>query len=104
MYHRQGNIGHKIHKSFCFSFPLVTEIFTKGVWMVYNSFENPELQRLASSLPRTVLASRTDSTTKKYLYRFMKWKVWAESKSASVPSSKPALCLVPPTPRRDNRF
>ena len=47
---------------------------------MYNSLEDSELQRLASSLPRTVLASRADSTTKKYLYGFMKWKVWAEHK------------------------
>ena len=39
--------------------------------------EDPELQRLASSLPTTVLKSRADSTTKKYLGAFQRWKQWA---------------------------
>ena len=59
---------------------MATEVFKKGVWTVYDSLEDPELRRLASSLPRTVLASRADSTTRKYVYGFMKWKVWVESK------------------------
>ena len=74
-----GNIG-RIRDTNCSVFPLVTEIFKKGVWTVYDSLEDPELRRLASSLPRAVLASRADSTTRKYLYGFMRWKVWAESK------------------------
>ena len=38
------------------------------------------LGRLAQSLPHTLLSGRVDSTTKKYLYAFGKWKQWAESK------------------------
>ena len=42
--------------------------------------EDPELKKLAQSLPRTILAGRADSTTKKYLYAFGRWKEWAENK------------------------
>ena len=38
------------------------------------------LGRLAQSLSHTVLSGRADSTTKKYLYAFGKWKPWAENK------------------------
>ena len=55
-------------------------VFSKGVWKQLDSIEDPELQRLAQSLPRTVLTSRADSTTRKYLYAFLRWKRWAEKK------------------------
>lgn len=48
--------------------------------MVYDSLEDPDLHRLAHSLPQAVMASRADSTSKKYLHGFMRWKVWAEKK------------------------
>ena len=35
------------------------------------------MKRLAESLPNTVLHSRADGTTKKYLYAFQRWKQWA---------------------------
>ena len=59
---------------------LTTEVFTKGVWTVLDSVEDPELRRLAHSLPQVVLSSRADSTTTKYMYSFRRWKLWAETK------------------------
>ena len=41
--------------------------------------QKPELQQLAAGLPDVVLSGRADSTTKKYLGAFQRWKVWAES-------------------------
>ena len=52
----------------------------KWVWTVLDTLEDPELQRLAHSLPQTVLATRADSTTTKYPYSFRRWKLWAEAK------------------------
>lgn len=38
--------------------------------------KDPDLRRLADELPNTILHSRADSTTKKYLYAFRIWKSW----------------------------
>ena len=38
----------------------------------------PELRRLAESLTEMVIHSRVDSTTRKYMYAFQRWKSWAE--------------------------
>lgn len=46
--------------------------------------QDPELKRLAAALPKTVLSSRADSTTIKYMYAFRKWKEWAEAKREVV--------------------
>ena len=43
--------------------------------------EDPELTKLAESLPRTVLGSRADSTVKKYLRAFQRWRRWADHRS-----------------------
>ena len=43
--------------------------------------KDPELISLASSLPDTVLKARADTTTKKYLYAFSRWRKWAENKT-----------------------
>lgn len=45
-----------------------------------DSLQDPELRRLAAALPQTVLSSRANSTTKKYMYAFLRWKEWAEQK------------------------
>ena len=39
--------------------------------------DDPELRNLADALPSTILHSRTDSTSKKYLSAFKRWKGWA---------------------------
>ena len=51
-----------------------------GVWPLLEDLEDPELRRLAQSLPATVLRSRADSTTKKYLGAYQRWKTWAEAR------------------------
>ena len=51
-----------------------------GVWPLLKNLEDPELRRLAQSLPATVLRSRADSTTKKYLGAYQRWKTWAEAR------------------------
>ena len=51
-----------------------------GVLPLLKNLEDPELQRLAQSLPATVLRSRADSTTKKYLGAYQRWKTWAEAR------------------------
>ena len=46
---------------------------------------DPDLRRLAAELPAVVLDSRADSTTKKYLGAFQRWKTWAAAHQ-EVPS------------------
>ena len=58
-----------------------TDVFTKGPWSWLDNLQDPDLKRLAQSLPRTMLSSKADSTSKKYLYAFARWKEWAEKKS-----------------------
>ena len=60
-------------------------VFTSGAWPLLSNLEDPELRRLAQALPATVLRSRADSTTKKYLGAYKRWKVWADARQG-VPS------------------
>lgn len=55
------------------------DIATSTVWSQLTAMEDPELRRLAALLPDTLLSSRADSTTKKYLGAFRRWKAWAEA-------------------------
>ena len=54
---------------------------TSGVWVEMSTLADPELRRLAKSLPAIVPSSRTDSTVAKYDYAFQLWKAWAERRS-----------------------
>ena len=58
-----------------------------GMWPLLSNLEDPELRRLAQALPATVLKSRADSTSKKYLgtCTYRRWKVWADARQG-VPS------------------
>ena len=60
-------------------------VFTSGVWPLLSNLEDHELRRLAQALPATVLSSRADSTTKKYLGAYQRWKTWADARQG-VPS------------------
>ena len=51
---------------------------SEGIWSELGSIEDPELKRLAKALPATLLHSRADSTTTKYIGAFQRWKSWAE--------------------------
>ena len=69
-----------------YHFPFLhTDIFSSSVWPLLSNLEDPELRRLAQALPATVRKSRADSTSKKYLGAYRRWKVWADSREG-VPS------------------
>lgn len=55
----------------------VADVLKTGPWSVLRELEDPDLRRLAEALPETVLKSRADSTTKKYLGAFKRWRQWA---------------------------
>ena len=57
----------------CLSVTL-TDISGCDTWRKLKEVQDPELRRLAESLPETVLHSRADSTTAKYLYAYQRWK------------------------------
>jgi len=52
-------------------------MLARGSWRLLNKLEDSELKGLASRLPNTILHSRADSTVKKYLCAFKRWKAWA---------------------------
>ena len=47
------------------------------MWAVLDEIQEPELKDLARKLPETLLHSRADATSKKYLGAFRRWKQWA---------------------------
>ena len=51
-----------------------------SVWDMLDELRDPELRRLATHLPETVLHSRADSTVRKYLGAFQRWKLWARAR------------------------
>jgi len=52
-------------------------VMEQGAWKLIDQLEDPELRGLASRLPQTILHSCADSTVKKYLGTFRRWKSWA---------------------------
>lgn len=64
---------------------LAEGVLSAGVWLLLGNLDYPELRWLASALPAVVLSSRADSTTKKYLGAFQRWKAWADQQMG-VPS------------------
>ena len=50
--------------------------------------EDPELIELADKLPETILHSRADSTVKKYLGTFRRWKAWANQHGMTTMPAK----------------
>ena len=73
----------------CVSFLYFTGVLSQGSWLLLNELEDPELQELASKLPSTILHSRADSTIKKYLGAFRRWKAWAISHNLIPVPAKP---------------
>ena len=55
----------------------IADVFSQPPWLELRELRDPTLQELAGKLPNTVLHSRADSTTKKYLGAFRRWKSWA---------------------------
>ena len=63
---------------------ITTDVQTTGTWLTLKELEDPELARLASQLPSTVLKSRADSSAKKYLGAFQRWRYWASTHNLPV--------------------
>ena len=57
---------------------LHADVLTEGVWKAVAELQDPELKRLAAVLPDTVLRSCADSTSKKYINAFQRWRARAE--------------------------
>ena len=45
-----------------------------------SNLEDPELLHLAAGLPATILRSRADGSTRKYLGAYQRWKRWADAR------------------------
>ena len=56
-------------------------VLTQGAWKTLAEIEDPDLRKLAASLPGTVMRSRADSTARKYMCAFQRWRTWAEPRS-----------------------
>ena len=65
-------------------FPMV-DLEAAGVWSQLADLKDPELQRLAREVPDTLLSGKADSTVRKYIGAFQRWKLWAEARQG-VPS------------------
>ena len=66
----------------CFSIPV--DVFQSNIWQELASFDSLVLTTLASSVQESIICSRADSTTKKYLGAFRRWKTWAQQHSLQV--------------------
>ena len=65
-----------------------------GDWSTFSSLENPDLVRLASSLPDIALRARAPSTVASYIRAFQLWATWASSYDlASLPADTSHICL-----------
>ena len=75
------------------SVPLI-EILSQGTWSLLKEVQDPEHKELAQSLLDTILHSRADSTVRKYLGAFKRWKSWAsERQIASMPAKDHHVAL-----------
>ena len=68
---------------------LLVDIQKQGTWEMLKDLEDPVLKELAEKLPGTILHSRADSTVKKYLGAFRRWKSWAsQHKVTAIPAKE----------------
>ena len=58
-------------------YTIVTDIGSTGIWPLLKEFDDPELSELAGLLPATILKSRADSSVRKYLGAYRRWRTWA---------------------------
>ena len=58
-------------------FTVVTDIGSTGIWPLLKELDDPELSELAGLSPATVLKSRADSSVRKYLGAYRRWRTWA---------------------------
>ena len=59
---------------------LFVDVMPVGPWKALGEIQDPELRRLAGLLPQTVLRSRANSTSAKYMPAFQRWRQWAEQR------------------------
>ena len=57
------------------------------MWSIIQEVKDPVLRNLAAQLPQTVLSSRANSTTNKYLYAYSRWRNWVDQ--IQVPTGLP---------------
>ena len=63
------------------------------MWSMLKDLEDPDLKELAAKLPDTILHSRADSTVKKDLGAFKRWKAWAKQHGMIAMPAKEVLDL-----------
>ena len=68
---------------------LYADIISQGTWSLLEELKDPDLKGLASRLPATILHSRADSTVKKYLRAYRRWKSWATQYNFDSIPAKP---------------
>ena len=75
---------------------VVLEVMSQGTWTLFDELEDPELKSLASKVPNMILHSHADSTVKKYLGAFKRWKKWVATHDFDVIPARPhQFCAVP---------
>ena len=89
-----GGAGHGLDTSmygkklFYFAVIFSIEVLTHGAWSDLKELEDSELIELAGRLPQIIIHSWADSTVKKYLEAFRRWKVWASQHSMPILPAK----------------
>ena len=64
-------------------------ILSQGSWKLLSELKDPELKELASRLLATILHSRANSTVKKYLGAYRRWKSWATAHKMDPVPARP---------------
>ena len=65
----------------------------QGTWELIKEIKDPGLIKLAEKLPNTILHTWVDSTTKKYLYAFRRWKSWCSHSFNHLPTHGHLIAL-----------
>ena len=76
-------------KCVCMQYVLSLDILSHGSWRLLDELKDPELKALASKLPYSVLHSRADSTVRKYLGAYRRWRTWATAHNLKPIPAKP---------------
>lgn len=90
------DINNTVRKVFIDNELFLTDVASAQIWNEFKGLQNPELKSLAERIPDTVLASRANSTTKKYRNAVERWKKWASQRDLDylpIAVSKFALYL-----------
>ena len=75
-------------------FIFLLELQLTDLWKEIDGMQTPELRHLAERLIGTVLKSRANATTKKYLGAYVRWQHWAvKNHTTSFPVAVPMFAL-----------